>query len=106
MRPHKDGGQCDTRAAILNAAEQLLVEGNISSLTVRAIANRAGMTDMGVIHHFRSKDELIWSVIEHVGACLRAELSTLGVDWVRGGTGLDALVERLSDFYCFTGKCW
>ncbi len=97
-------GERDTRRAILKAAEELLAESDVDSLTVRAIAGRAGMTDMGVVHHFGSRDELVLTLVNHVGAGIQAELSNLASEWVQNGASLDVLVERLSDFYEVRGR--
>lgn len=48
-----------TRAAILNAAEQLYAERGFSEVTLRDIVAAAGVNLAAVNYHFGSKDELI-----------------------------------------------
>ncbi|MEZ5144664.1 MAG: TetR/AcrR family transcriptional regulator [Acidimicrobiales bacterium] len=47
------------RRALLAAADDLLAEGGPDALTVRAIAERAGTSTMGVYTHFGGKDGVV-----------------------------------------------
>lgn len=87
------------RKHILDAAEQLLVEGGPQAVAVRAVAERAQMTDMGVLHHFGSRDELLAQLLHHVAAKFRAAMDELAVRWRAEGACLGDLVELLSAAY-------
>jgi AcrR family transcriptional regulator len=55
------------RGEILAAAEQLLVEtADESAVSIRAIADRVGITAPSIYRHFADKDTLIFSVVESV----------------------------------------
>lgn len=67
-------------AAILDAAEQLLAEG--PSLTMAAIASRAGVSRVTLYAHFASLPELVEAVIERAIAA-----SMAAIDAARPGDG-------------------
>lgn len=49
----------DSRTKILNAASQLFLEGGASSLSVRAISKRAGLSTIGIYSHFQGKQGIL-----------------------------------------------
>lgn len=55
-----------TRATVLKAAAQVITQLGISAFTIEAVAQEAGLTKGGVMHHFRSKEELINGLIDQV----------------------------------------
>lgn len=77
-----------TKVAIVAAAEQLFAESGYRGASLANIAERAGVTQSGLLHHFNSKEELLLAVLEHHGvnddAVLLKPLS-LGGSAVIGG---------------------
>lgn len=65
----------DSRRAILDAAEQLLVEGGLDSFSMRRLAERCGCTAPTLYHYFRDKPGLIDSLVEERMQQLVTELS-------------------------------
>lgn len=57
-RPYRREPQERRREALISAALDLMAEGGPKAATVRAIAERAGMTPGLIRHYFQSKDEL------------------------------------------------
>jgi AcrR family transcriptional regulator len=55
-----------TREAVLKAAGQVLVRLGVGAFTIDAVAQEAGITKGGVLHHFRSKEALIDGLIDQV----------------------------------------
>ncbi|WP_127481115.1 TetR/AcrR family transcriptional regulator [Nocardioides pantholopis] len=53
-----------TRRAILDAAEQAIVQKG-TRVSLAEIAALAGVTKSGLMHHFRSREELLTALIEH-----------------------------------------
>ncbi len=53
--------------AILDAAEELMVEVGPAGLRLSAVAKKAGMAHPNIIHHFGSRDGLINALAERVG---------------------------------------
>jgi AcrR family transcriptional regulator len=54
----------DTRRAILDAAEALLVEGGLDAFSMRRLADRCGCTAPTLYHYFRDKPGLIDALLE------------------------------------------
>lgn len=80
------------RANILAVAEQLLAEGGIEAVQVRAVARKAGMTDAGVTHHFRDREGLLTALIDDAGRRMRSTINTNIEEWLAAG---DVDVGRL-----------
>lgn len=64
----------DTRRAILDAAERLLVEGGPEAFSMRRLAERCGCTAPTLYHYFRDKPGLIHALLEERMQRLVAEL--------------------------------
>ena len=58
-RPYKRESEDVRREALIAAALELVSEGGPKAATVRAIADRAGVTAGLIRHYFNSKDELV-----------------------------------------------
>jgi len=87
------------RRLILDAAASLLADGGIAAVQVRAVAATVGMTDAGVTHHFRSRDNLLHELLRHGGRQLRTAVHDVLSSWLEHGTDLLELVEALADLY-------
>lgn len=88
-----------TAAKILEAADELLVEGGVNGLSSRAVATRAGVNNALVFYYFGSKQGLVERVIEryyqrHVAALQAAT----GVMTGSLRDRLHALVDAYVDF--------
>lgn len=80
------------REEILTVAERLLVDsGTEETLTLRAVAERAGVTTPSVYRHFASREELLEEV------CLRA--------WDGLGSRIQDACARLTDPFIALGQC-
>jgi AcrR family transcriptional regulator len=64
-----------TRDAVLNAAAQVIIRLGISSFTIEAVAQEAGVTKGGVLHHFPSKEALIDGLIDQVTEVFHSRLA-------------------------------
>jgi AcrR family transcriptional regulator len=56
----------DTESAILEAAMMLFAEKGFSATTTRQIAQRAGVNEVTLFRHFRSKQELFHKILEEI----------------------------------------
>ena len=54
-----------TRAAVLDAATDLLVEGGPTAVTIDAIVVRSGVAKSTIYRHWPSRDDVLVSVFEH-----------------------------------------
>lgn len=89
----------ETAAKILEAADELLVEGGVNGLSSRAVAARAGVNNALVFYYFGSKQGLVERVIEryyqrHVAALESATGMVTGNLRAR----LHGLVDAYVDF--------
>jgi AcrR family transcriptional regulator len=57
-----------TRTRILDAAIELFARGGYEGTTVAAIAERAGITDAGVLYHYPTKKDLFVAVVDLMAA--------------------------------------
>jgi AcrR family transcriptional regulator len=54
-----------TKALVLEAAVDLIGEVGFTALTMTQVAERAGLSPSGVLHHFPSKEDLLTAVLAH-----------------------------------------
>ena len=80
----------ETRTAILDAALEVFAQSGYRAGSLREVAERVGMSEAGLLHHFRSKSALLMALLEH-----RDELSRERVDFdiPDGVEALRALAE-------------
>ncbi|GAA1060053.1 TetR/AcrR family transcriptional regulator [Agromyces bracchium] len=63
-----------TQAAILDAAVQVLAEEGYSAATTVRVQERAGVSRGRLLHHFRSRNELLVAAVHHLAAARLDEL--------------------------------
>lgn len=75
-RPRRSQAQRSeaTRAALLDAAIDCLVDDGYSRLTVRKVAARAGVSEGAHWHHFGSKEELVTEALRRLLSRIATEL--------------------------------
>jgi AcrR family transcriptional regulator len=56
--------RAETRRAILDAAEELLVDGGPDGFSMRRLANRCGCSAPAIYHYFRDKPSLVDALLE------------------------------------------
>jgi AcrR family transcriptional regulator len=54
----------EARQRIIDAAWEAFASSGYRGTTIASIAERAGLTDAGVLHHFASKEELLLTVLQ------------------------------------------
>jgi AcrR family transcriptional regulator len=89
----------EARRQILDAAEELLIEGGPAAVQVRAVARRIGVTDAAVNHHVGTRDELLVALLRHGARRLRDALSGVCERWAAGGGDSRELVDALARVY-------
>lgn len=91
-RQYRREGEESRRAALIAATQSLVAEGGPEAATVRAIAERAGVTPGLIRHYFQSKDELTRAAYR----ALMDGMTAKGSDAIEGvGAGPE---ERLAAF--------
>ncbi|WP_333620172.1 TetR/AcrR family transcriptional regulator [Dietzia sp.] len=88
----------ERRAQLLAAAISISEESGLGSLTIRSVAERAGVS-LGVVHYcFVDKDELVQAVIDAVNEDLAsATRAFLNLDFSSGATGPQALGDLIRE---------
>src|SRR3954466_3467379 len=89
----------ESRRVILDAAAALLIEGGPHAVQVRAVAQRVGMTDAGVAHHFGSRDALLVALLRHGAHRLRDSVQQAVARWMDQGADVSGLVARIAAVY-------
>jgi AcrR family transcriptional regulator len=64
---------------ILDAALALYAESGYRGTTIAAVAERVGITDAGVLYHFKSKEELLLCALGHFDRTVEQDLTESGV---------------------------
>lgn len=72
-KTHKSPEQA--RDAILDAAEELMVDVGPAGLRISAVAKKAGMAHPNIIHHFGSRDGLVNALADRVGERATARIT-------------------------------
>jgi AcrR family transcriptional regulator len=89
----------EARRLILEAAERLLIEGGPGAVQVRAVAERVGMTDAGVYHHFGTQQSLLVALLRHGGRRLRQAVEEAVEGWVGTDDDVASLVAAIAELY-------
>jgi AcrR family transcriptional regulator len=89
----------DMRSQALAAARRLIVEGPDDALTMRAVADAAGVTYPNLSHHFGSAAGLHAAIAEDLVRELLAGLQTVGVEMDNVEHDYRAVVDRVFDLF-------
>lgn len=89
----------EAKAAILDAAEQLLIAGGPQAVQMRAVAQRLRMTDAGVAHHFGTRDGLLEALLRHGGRRIREAVTEATERWLERGPSVQALIDDIAAVY-------
>lgn len=81
-------GREDVRDDILRSAVALFGERSFRGTSLAAVAERAGVTDAGILYHFGSKQELLMAALRHADAGFAHDMA----DAIARG-GVEALAE-------------
>lgn len=84
----------ETREAMLEAAQALLVEGGPASVNLDAVGAAVGVSRQAVLHHFGDRAGLLRAVVERAWTGLFADLATLADG---APVAPAALVDRVDD---------
>jgi AcrR family transcriptional regulator len=67
------------RSEILDAAAELFAASGYRGTTVAAVARKVGITDAGVLHHFKSKEALLLGVLHEYGRSVQEQIDRAGL---------------------------
>jgi AcrR family transcriptional regulator len=66
------GAQAGTRTRIQQVALELFTENGYEATSLREIAEHLGVTKAALYYHFKTKDDIVWSLVEDVGVRVEA----------------------------------
>ena len=84
-----------TRAALLQATVDTLVEDGYGRTTTQAVAKRAGVSYGALLHHFPTKADLLTAAVAHLLDQRVAEFRKAMADLPPGGQTRDAAIDVL-----------
>lgn len=84
-----------TRAALLDAALECLVEQGYAATTTIEVARRAGVSRGAQLHHFPTKARLLTAAVEHLFERRNAEFRKAFADAEPGADRLDTAIDLL-----------
>ena len=90
----------DRRQEILDAASALFAESGSRGTSIAAVAARAGVTDAGVLYHFKTKKELLLSVLQRFDEQVEREMQEAalqGIDLLRAIRGWGYGMEQVPE---------
>ena len=64
--PGRKASEATRRQQILHAAYDVAINDGLEALTIRAVAQRAGLSTGLILFHSRTKDELVLAVLDHL----------------------------------------
>lgn len=101
----------DRRTTILAAASSLMAESGSRGTSIAAVAERAGLTDAGVLYHFNTKKDLLLAVVEQFDSEVERTLEedgTTGIELIRAtrewGVGMEQVPEIQSLLIVLTAE--
>ena len=65
----------DTKARVLDAAEEVVLREGVARLTIEATAAEAGISKGGVLYHFPTRDGLVRAMVKRLAATFDADLT-------------------------------
>jgi AcrR family transcriptional regulator len=84
-----------TRQAIVDATVDCLVEDGYAALTTRRVAERAGIAQSTVMHHFESRDALLVEAVSHVALRLADDaLASIDLEGLRTPEHREAVFDE------------
>jgi AcrR family transcriptional regulator len=84
-----------TRLALLDAAVDCLVEDGYANLTTRRVAERAGVAQSTLMHHFPHREEFLLAALSHVAQRMASDvLLHLDLDGLREPERREAVLDE------------
>ncbi len=91
--PPQQARAARTRAKLLDAAATVVRRDGVSAMTLARVAEEAGVSKGGLLHHFASKEELLTGLLEQTLADADAGLTELTGESVERGAFARAYLE-------------
>jgi AcrR family transcriptional regulator len=85
----------EARAAILDAAERLLIETGPSAIRLQQVAEQVGVAHPTVLHHFGSREALVQAVVERALSALQDDVIAAIEEAPESDEEVAALLDRV-----------
>lgn len=89
----------ESKSLILESAEALLRSGGPGAVSMRSVAERIGLTDAAVSHHFGTRQELFEALLRHGGRRLKQDINAALEQWRAEDSSLQSFVTVIADLY-------
>lgn len=94
-RPTRAEQRAATRLAIVDAAADCLVDDGYAALTTRRVAERAGVAQSTLMHHFPAREELLVEAVTQIATTLADEaLDEVDLAALRSPAEREAVLDR------------
>ena len=87
------------RARLLDATVELLVERGFAGTTTTLVSERAGVSRGAQLHHFPTKNDLVFAAVSHVTQARAAELTAAAARLPTGANRTRAVLGMLADHF-------
>lgn len=84
---------------IINAATELINTGGIQQLTTKALAEKMNFSEPALYRHFKSKTEILSSVLNYFGTGLKSKMEELIQDDTTGLHKLEQIIKFQFDHF-------
>jgi len=84
---------------IIEAAGQILTEEGVHGLTTKKLAQRVGFSESAIYRHFKSKEDIIISLLTYLSESMDERFSHLELDKLSPEEGLEALFMNQLEFF-------
>ncbi|HEY6934157.1 MAG TPA: TetR/AcrR family transcriptional regulator [Marmoricola sp.] len=87
------------RQRLMESTVECLVEHGWSGTSTTLVSRRAGVSRGAQLHHFPTKQALVFAAVEHLTEARAAELAAAARELPRGGRRTRAVLEMLADHF-------
>jgi AcrR family transcriptional regulator len=98
-----NGGEVTRKETILEVALKLFAEKGFSETTVSEISEASGVAEGTIFYHFKSKEDLLLSILERLKEDIVGEFKSYLKTWERR-SGLASIDEAISFYLDLAGK--
>lgn len=95
MRRTQEARSAETRARLLDATIESLIDRGYAGTTTTAVAERAGVSRGAQLHHFPTRAELVIQAVAHLAKRRGDELRREAASLPSGPARLDAVLDRM-----------
>ena len=95
VRRTQEERSATTRAKLLDATIDCLIDLGYAATTTTVIAERAGVSRGAQLHHYPTKQDLVFAAVEHLSARIGHELTAEAAKLPTGSDRLGAAVDLL-----------